>query len=91
MDNQQMGMGGGMGMMNQPKPAGRWHWIHALAGYKAKFLVVLSGLALILAWVASFRGTVFGLIAPHYYWDSLILGVLGLAIHVVWGKCDKTC
>lgn len=85
MDNQQMGMG----MAGEVKPSKFWHWIHRIAEFKAMALSFLSGLALILAWVATFRGTVFGLIAPHYYWNALILGVLALYAKVVWAKCDK--
>lgn len=86
MDNQQMGMG-----MQAGNSGSRWHWIHRVAEFKAMALSFLSGVALILAWVATFRGTVFGLIAPHYYWDSLILGVLALCAKVVWAKCDEEC
>lgn len=65
-----------------------WHWLHRLAGLKAMVLSCLSGIALILAWVATFRGTVFGLIAPHYYWDALILGVLALCTKIIWAECE---
>lgn len=88
MDNQQMG---GMGMMNNVKPTNKWHWVHTVAGYKAKALSLLAIIALVFAWIATFRGTFLGLIAPHYYWDALIFGVLALCLHFVWGKCEKTC
>ena len=86
MDNQQMEMGA------QSNKASVWHWIHTVAQWKARGLSLLSGLGLILAWVATFRGTVFGLIAPHWYWSALILGLLSLCLKVVLAKdCDKTC
>ena len=67
------------------------HWLHVAAEWKAKILSVLSGIFLILAWVATFRGTAFGLIAPHWYWSALIFGVLALCSKVIWTGCDKKC
>ncbi|MDP1718919.1 MAG: hypothetical protein Q8L24_00630 [bacterium] len=90
MDNQQMGNGMGMGTAGKHIHH-KWHWVHRVAEFKAMALSFLSGLAFILAWVATFRGTVLGLIAPHWYWDSLILGILALCAKVVWAKCDKDC
>lgn len=83
MDNIQM-QGGG---------SDKWqHRVHVVGYWKARGFSVLSMAALILAWVATFRGTVFGLIAPHWYWSALILGLLSLCAKVVWAKdCDKTC
>lgn len=84
MDNIQMPVSSG---------SNKWqHRIHTVIQWKAKILSVLSGLMLLLAWVATFRGTVFGLIAPHWYWSALILGLLSLCVKIVWAKdCDKTC
>ncbi|MDO8467249.1 MAG: hypothetical protein Q7S83_03880 [bacterium] len=68
------------------------HKIHTVAQWKARGLSLLSGLMLILAWVSTFRGTVFGLIAPHWYWSALILGLLSLCVKIVWAKdCDNKC
>lgn len=83
MDNIQM----------QGSSSNKWqHFVHKVGYWKARGFSVLSGLCLILAWVATFRGTVLGLIAPHWYWSALILGLLSLCAKLVWAKdCDKTC
>lgn len=90
MDNQQMGS---MGMMSGEKHVHcKWHWLHEVVEWKARIFSILSGLFLVLAWVSTFRGTVFGLIAPHWYWSALILGLLALCVKVIWAKdCDNKC
>lgn len=76
----------------QAGSSNKWHWIHVVAEWKAKVFSVLAVVFLVLAWVSTFRGTVFGLIAPHWYWSALILGLLSLCAKVIWAKdCDKTC
>ena len=69
----------------------KWHWIHKAAEWKAKIASGIAGVFLILAWVATFRGTVFGLIAPHWYWSALVLSVLAICAKIVWATHDKKC
>ena len=82
-------------MQIQAGSSNKWHWLHVVVEWKAKVFSILSGLFLVLAWVSTFRGTVFGLIAPHWYWSALILGLLALCVKVIWSKacneCDNKC
>ena len=90
MDNQQTGSVSVMG--GEKHVHCKWHWVHMVAEWKAKIFSAACGVSLILAWVSTFLGTAFGLIAPFWYWNALILGVLALCAKVVWAKdCDKTC
>ena len=66
-----------MHMMKTHGAHKRYHWLGAA-------LWLLSLLAFVFAWIASFRtaGTFLGLPVAHLYWDALILGVLALGVKV---------
>lgn len=56
------------------------HWQCCMRPKCGKLFWLVALIALILAWVATFKGTVWGLDAMHWYWDALVLGVLALGL-----------